>query len=176
MEKQNFLKELWQLLGLFLRMTRHEPLINDAVGRLENKDLLLRAFHILSILYGSFEDPPHKLPILREFIDMLDKDLDEIEIDTCVYAKTKTSGFFPELIVLSQNIRTVYGTKEFATELLPPTIYQAYTLLTLNRPQDILNKTSHAKLFGEIHFLYCFMRNGLDALYSPLGVHAPTKR
>lgn len=164
MSRENFLRELWQTLSIFLRLNRRDSLIHFALSQLKHGDIIPRMFTIFTIRYGSFPQAVTKGGILKEFVDMLDKDLVEEELSVYAYAKGKSNTFFPECAVIMQNIREVYGTREFDRDLLPPTPYYAYCLLALNRRDDVLNMIEHAKLFGELYLLSRKMTKGYTLL------------
>lgn len=153
MTKAKFLHELWNAIASLVQHNKDNSLIWSAVRKLERGDLIPRAFLILSVQYGACSSEPFKIEVLKDFIDMLDKDLEEELLNVCIYAEGKKRSFFPELHQAWKNIQEVYGAAEFSCSVLPPTPYYAYSLLALNSPNDILHKTRHAKLFGELSVL-----------------------
>jgi hypothetical protein len=154
MKKANFLRDLWRALASFTQNNRENSLIHSAVLKLEHGDLVPRAFLILSVLYGSYNYEPEETSILKDFISILDEDLDEEELRVCIYANKKVHAFFPELHRLWQNIREVYGMEGFDLRGLPPTPYYAYSLFVLNRPEDIGRNLRRTTLFGELSILH----------------------
>jgi len=152
MQKKNFLQELWHTLGLFTQHNRGNSLIQSAVLNLENGDLVPRTFVILSIQYGSFSCEPDKKNILKDFVEMLNKDLDEEELRVCKYAEGKDYSFFPELHTVWNNICTLYNKNEFDLAMLPPTPHYAYAFLALNRPKTF-SELHGATLFDELSLL-----------------------
>ena len=152
--KASFPHELWDGLASFVQQNKGNSLIQDAMVNLRHGGLIPRVFLILSVLYGSYSYQPDKPHILKDFINMLDEDLDETELRVCEYAEGQTSAFFPELYVVWQNIRQVYGAAEFSLTVLPHTPYHAYSLFVLNRPKSLDGNLRHAALFGELSVLH----------------------
>lgn len=152
--KASFPYEIWDGLASFVQQNKGNSLIQDAMVNLRHGGLIPRAFLILSVLYGSYSYQPDKAHILKDFINMLDEDLDETELRICEYAEGKTNAFFPELYAVWQNIRKVYGAAEFSLAVLPHTPYHAYSLFVLNRPKGLDGGLRDAALFGELSVLH----------------------
>lgn len=170
MNKADFLHDLWSALGSFVHHNKQNSLIQNAVYKLEHGDLIPRTFLILSVLYGSYGHEPDRVGILKDFINMLDKDLDEEELRICEYAQGKSDAFFPELSRVWIHIREIYGAAEFDLAVLPPTPYYAYSLLVLNRRQFVLGNINLATMFGALSILYHQMQNVLKCTQPKLTI------
>lgn len=156
--KEKFLHDLWSSICATTQWNKENPLIQNAVFDQEVAGLIPRSFVILSILYGSYSGEPNRLSMLKDFIDLLERDFDEEELVACSYAKNKTDVFFPELHLVWENIRKVYGSPDFNLEVLPQTPYHAYSLFVLNCPNEISGKTGLIRLSNEICHLHSLMK------------------
>lgn len=142
MSKASFLPDLWRSLSSFTINNCSNPLIQEEARKLEYGDLVHRSFLILSLLYGSYDYKPYKASILKEFVKMLGDDLDKKERRTLKYAEGKSHGFFLELRFVWRTIREIYSLENACLKLLPPTPYQAYSLLVIHRPEVALSSAS----------------------------------
>lgn len=143
---EEFLHRTWDVLSRFVHWGKQNRLIQDAVKRYP--DLIPRAYHIITVLYNAYGYVPHTKALLKDFIEILDDDLDEHELRVYEYAKYPKNGFLPGLSRVMPVIREVYGAKHFSLEVLPPSPYHAYVLFTLNHQGDIKREVSPAELFG----------------------------
>ena len=142
-----FLHRTWNMLGMLVGLNKQNPLIQDAIKNYP--DLTRRAFFIITALFGAYSLPPTELDLLREFVHMLDDDLDEKELRVWAYAKNKNHGFFPGLFGVMEQIRRVYDdTERFRPDMLPSRPYQAYAIFVLNNPEKISEEISLEELFN----------------------------
>lgn len=153
LQKENFLTELWKLLSSMTQFNKDNPLIHSAVFRLEHGDLIPRAYLILSLLYGSHSCEPSSISIAKDFIEMLDKELDTEEFRVTVYASENKNRFFPELLRVWEMIHSIYDDKNASFDFLPATRYYAYMLLTRSRTVSDLCKITEAEISGELRVL-----------------------
>lgn len=150
--KENFLKETWRVMSSFVHHNKRNLLIQYAAREYPN--FTCRAYVILSIRFGKFGYEPTMRSVLDDFVDMLDKDFDEVELGACTYAERKYAlSFFPELYALREMINVVYGAKYFDLSVLPPTPHHAFVLIANNCPELLLNKTSPEALYGHMQVL-----------------------
>lgn len=153
LSKEDFLRDSWGAIASFVKYNRTDPLIASAVR--QHPDLIPRTYTLLTILYGAYGHEPNIRGILKDFIDMLNKDLVEEELQICEYARQKTEwSFFPGLQKTWGAIREVYGAEPFDLNLLPPTPYHAYAMLVLNRPESIKRNTDTEEMFGKLSTLH----------------------
>lgn len=162
MTKENFLRGSRHAITSIVRFHKSNPLIKGAVMRLRDGDLNHRAFLILSILYGSHPSEPDRLSFLKDFIGLLENDLEEEEVRTCKYAEGKRNSFYPELYVLWKNIQEVWQDVDLNHSVLPPTPYIAYGLMVLNRSKEVHEMISGRRLFVEIADLNSYLRRILE--------------
>lgn len=150
--KENFLKKMWGAMSSLVHHSKSNLLVQHAVRMYPN--LTCRAYVILSIRYGSFGYQPVMHAVLMDFIDMLDKDIDEVELDACAYARSShPNSFFPELFQLREMISTVYGGKHFDISVLPSTPHHAFVLIANNCPELFLEKISPETVYGHMQVL-----------------------
>ncbi len=147
--KKDFPQESWRIISSLVHHNKHNPLVQHAVK--QNPDLIPRGYAILSVLYGAYTGEPNKIGMLKDFVNMLGKDLVEEELAVLAYAKTKSVGsFFPELFKTLEMIHEVYSAEHFPLMVLPPTPYQAYTLFVIHH-QDLIGKDMRPEeLFGHL--------------------------
>jgi len=169
LRKEVFLREVWASFNSITRFNQKNSFIQNA--GFEYPDFVPRAYLVFSILYGSYGYEPDTAHILNDFIYALDKDLEERELRVCEYARMQGDNtFFPELYRRWMDIRKIYGAKEFDLELLPPTPYIAYALLTLNKPKLVTRENvGLPTLFEEL----TIMRHKMQRLVAS-GLQHPT--
>jgi hypothetical protein len=143
---EEFLHCTWEVLSNFVHFNKRDPLIQKAVRAYP--DLIPRAYFIVTTLFGAFSLAPSERDILKEFVEMLDDDLDEKELRTWEYTKDKKNGFFPRLFPVMPLLREIYGAKHYSQDVLPHTVYQAYAMFVLNHGDKIERGVSQEELFG----------------------------
>jgi hypothetical protein len=145
--RKNFLRHSWDVLGRFVHLNKRNGLIHEVVRVKECRDLIPRAYFILTAFFGACTYAPTPRAFLREFVGMLDADLVEKELQVCEYARNK-NGFFPGLLWAMQNIRNVHGGVHFSLEILPPTPHHSFAFFVLNHSEKINQQFSLEELFG----------------------------
>ena len=129
--RENFLAETWCGITTLVKWNMGNPLIKVAIYK--NCDFIVRIFVILSTQYGAYTAASSKMTFLKDFVGMLDKDLEQKALEASRYAQGDGPGsFFPELGRTFALINKIYAREESRLISLPPTPHHADTLYVLN--------------------------------------------
>lgn len=147
-ERKDFLHTAWAEISSLIQRERNTALVHEAVK--EYTDLIPRAYVLLTLQYGAFAGEPDIIGILKDLVELLDRDLTEEEMRICEYARQVKFPYFHGLIETWEGIQHVYRAKYFDLKALPPSPHIAYALLTLNDAECIGKKMSPEEMFGKL--------------------------
>ncbi len=161
--KEKFLLRLWDIFSLIIQYNRKNTLVLKAVGKCPY--IIPKSYTIISILYGAFSSEPHLKMVVKEFVCMLNEDIDKKELSVLTYASHKRYSFFPELYGIWKKIDEIYTSGSFDTTKIPVTPYRAFSFFTLNHAEMIVNYTSIDDIYTKLRHLQD-NRNELEILIS----------